>query len=322
MGAIPFSGPRLEPDSLTAPHPAAAPVGFPADSGGCVVALTDTTPDGSNAVWRAAGLARDLGLPLRVLLAAGRESDLPAARELAERLARQAVQRLGVTAAGHAAAGDMRRLAAGLAPRPALLVLPYQRGNAVADWLLGAQAERIFRSVFTPTLVVRRPASSSYRRVMVAAKLEESAMLLIGAARSISRDPRISVVHVMSTDEELRLRIADAPEHALKARRLRGSTAAWKELSRWVDASGAGDSATAQVVTGHAPARVQEIVRASRAQLAIVGKRKASLLGDMLADGVGRRLVNAGSADVLMLPLHRDARRGQSRNSFDLYSSA
>lgn len=278
----------------------------------CVLALADMTADGSNAAWRGAGLARDLGLPLHVLLADVREDDLALAQELARELAGQAQLRLGVPATGHAATGPTRRLVGALTPPPALLVLPYKRGNALADCVFGAAAERIFRSVFVPTLVVKQPASSAYRRVLVASRLEESATLLIGAARRLSRGPRISVVHVIGTNEEQALRTADVPEHALRAQRLRRSTAAWHELNRLVAAAGAAQSATAHILSGFAPASVQETVHASRAQLAIVGKRRGPPLGQLLADGVSQRLVRQGCADVLMLPLHRDGRRARS----------
>lgn len=262
MGALPFFEHGLDPFSRIA-----------GDS--CVLALADATPHGSNAVSRAAQLAHGLGLPLRVLDAAG---------------------------------GDARRALADIAPPPALLVMPHLRGNPLAECVFGAAAERIFRRVFTPTLVVRQPARAAYERVLVPAKLEASAAVLVAAARCLSRNARISVLHVMGTQEEHTLRLAHAPQQALRAQRARRSTAAWEAMNRFIAAAGAGDRAVARIVFGYAPARVLEAACASRAQLVVLGKPRRGVFSEMLRDGVSQRLLSDAGADVLLVPLREDAR--------------
>ncbi|TFZ05699.1 hypothetical protein EZ313_03285 [Ramlibacter henchirensis] len=306
MGAIPLSGQTLELFHPIRHDPVAPPAPDDAQSpflaGRCVVVLSDTTLDGINAVWRAALIARDLGMPMHLLQVNAGE-DLPSARARAGRLARQAQHRLGVAAAGNAAQGDVRELLAGLAPPPGLVVLPYERGNAFTECLFGTAAERLFRSVFMPTLVVRRPASARYRRVLVPVTLDDAAAALIGAAQRISRDPRIRVMHVLGTSQEQTLRIADAPEHSLRMQRQRRSSDAYRELNRLIAGAGALERAAALVSFGHPAMRVLEVARASRSQLVVVGKQKGSILGQLLADGVCHRVISEGSADVLMLPL-------------------
>jgi nucleotide-binding universal stress UspA family protein len=296
----------IDRDTAAAPAPLSADPPFDADS--CVLALADATAEGTNAVWRAAVVARDLGVPLRVLLVAVGDDQLPSVRALARRLARDALRRLGVPATGTAASGDMRRLLAEVTPPPAVLVLPYKRGNALAECLFGPAAERMFQAVFTPTLVVKLRASTSYQRVLVPAKLDHDAMVLMGAARYIARNPRVLVMHVLDTAEEQTLRIADAPEHVLRAQRLRRSNAAYRELDRLIAAPGAGGEAAAQVSFGYAPVRVLEAIRARRAQLVVLGKQRSSLFGRWLADGVSQRVISQGGADVLLLPLSKRTR--------------
>ena len=243
-------------------------------TGRSVVTLADATPAGQQAAWRGALVARDLGLPLELL-----DADDDAAGRLAR-----------------------------LAPRAGLLVLPYRRGHPVADCLLGTAPERIFRSVSVPTLVVKGPATTSYRRVLVPVELDEDAAHLIHAARCLSRAPRIRVLHVLDRGQEHSLRLADAPEQALRSQRQRRSRAAYAVLQRAISGAGASDRTAALVSFGDAGTRVMEVARASRAQLVVLGKRGLSAIEQLFTTSVSNRLIRGGGADVLLLPSPRRAR--------------
>lgn len=320
MSASPVPGQTLELFQPIGPDPlAVAGLGraeAPSVSSSYVLALADESHDGINAAWRAAVVAHALGMTLHLVHVDGGEHDVPSARARIVGLARQANERWGVPACGHVVNGDVRDLLAGLASPPALVVLPYKRGNAFAEFLFGTEAERIFRVVFSPTLVVKRPACTGYRRVLVPAKLEDDAVVLIAAAQRIARNPRIRVMHVLGTAQELTLRIADAPEHALRMQRRRRSSGAWLKLSRLIEQAGATERAAALVSFGDIPVRVLEAVRAKRAQVVVLGKRRDSLLGNWFTDGVSRRLIGEGNADVLLMPLPEPARAGEQPHAW------
>ena len=315
MGASPVPGQTLELFQPIGPDPlAVAGLGraeAPSVSSSYVLALADESQEGINAAWRAAVVAHALGMTLHLVHVDGGEHDAPSARARIVGLARQANERWGVPACGHVVNGDVRDLLAGLAPPPALVVLPYKRGNAFAEFLFRTEAERIIREVLAPTLVVRRPACNGYRRVLVPAKLEDDAVLLIAAARRIAHNPRIRVMHVLGTMHEQTLRIADAPEHAVRMQRQRRSSSAWLKLHRLIEQAGASECAKALVSFGDTSVRVLEAVRAKRAQLVILGKRWDSLPGRWFTDGTTRRLIGEANADVLLMPLLEPARTRQ-----------
>src|SRR5690606_4915826 len=161
-----------------------------------------------------------------------------------------------------------------------------------------------------PMLVVRRPAFTSYRRVLVPVKLDADAVALIGAARSVSRDPRMRVFHVLDTAHEGVLRLADTSERALRLQRHRRSRTAYTVLN---PRSGAHEQgASALISFGHVPARVLEIARAGGAQLIVAGKERRSLLAELFFfGGVTQRLLADAEADVLVLPVPERTRTAE-----------
>lgn len=280
----------------------------------CVLALADATPQGTNAAWRAGLLARDRGAPLHLLGVAGHAGGLAAAEAAVQDLARQLQQRLNVatTATTASSPGSLREHLAAFSGRAGLLVLPWRRGNLLADAVLGAWPQRMQRVLSIPMLVVRRPALGSYRRVLVPVKLDAAAVSTIAAARSVSRDPRMRVIHVLDTGCEGKLRLADSPERALRLHRQGCTRAATAALGELIARAGAqADGATALVSFGHVPARVLDVARAGNAQLLVVGKqRRPALAQAFFADVTGCLLSGTGS-DVLVLPLDGGGRSGE-----------
>lgn len=309
MGASPsFQSAGPAPGSLDLPAATLAdrlPHGMPQPffAGGCVLAVMDATPEGKQAAWRGALLARDCGMPLHLVHAEPNVHAMASAQSHAHRLSHQVRHRLGVACTAEAVGPGLERWVTDLATDIGLLVLPHRRGNVLSECLFGTSAERFFQTVFVPTVVVKRPATSSYRRVLVPVDLDDHAALLIDAAGCISRSPRIRVLHVLNREPEQSLRLADVPEHALRAQRQRRSRDAYALLNREIARAGASERAAAVVSFGSAACRVLEVARASRAQLAVLGKRRWSLVEQLFTASVSTRLVSDGGADVLLLPL-------------------
>lgn len=313
MGAFPSSSGRRsgffglighDPPAWSGPGPGQLATSSP---GRCVLAVADSSAEGRQAAWRAALVARDCGMPLHLLDPDGVAGEPSSDPGRAQALTRQVQQRLGVSVTAQAAGGDLDRALADLSPRTGLVVLPHRRTNALAERLFGTRAERIFRALAVPTLVVQRPAATSYRRVLVPVELDEHAELLVDAARCISRDPRIRVLHVLDRAQEPSLKLTDASGRALRQARQQRSRAAYAQLHRIIERASAADRTAALVSFGDAWPRVQEIVRARRAQLVVVGARPVSRVEQLFAPSVGMRLVSSGSADVLLLPVHERA---------------
>ena len=314
MSAFSWSGPvpgvfRLAND-CPAPPPGGA--GTPLLQDRCVLAVTDLGPAGTNAAWRAALVARDRGVPLHLLCVQPDERALAAVQTTVQDLAGKLQQRLHVATTFACMTGGLQERIAEQAHRAGLLVLPWARGNLLVDAVIGSPAERMYRSLFMPMLVVRRPAFTSYRRVLVPVKLDADAVALIAAARSVSRDPRMRVFHVLDTSQEGSLRLADASERALRLQRHRRSRTAYTVLNELITRSGAHEQgASALISFGHVPARVLEIARAGSAQLIVVGKERRSLLAELFFGGVTQRLLTDADADVLVLPVQERSRTAE-----------
>lgn len=310
MGAFPLPRPWPGVFRLATEPAALPPAGgrAPLLQARCVLAAVDAGPAGANAAWRAALVARDRGAPLHLLCVQRDERSLAEVQPRMRELARKLQQRLHVATTASCVTGPLRERIAELADRVGLLVLPWARGNALLDAFVGTPAERMFRSLSLPMLVVRRPAFASYRRVLVPVKLDAGAVTLIAAARSVSRDPRMRVFHVLDTAQEGALRLADTSERALRLQRHRRSRTAYTLLNELIAHSGAHEQgASALVSFGHVPARVLEIARAGGAQLIVAGKERRSLLSELFFGGVSQRLLAGAEADVLLLPVQERA---------------
>jgi nucleotide-binding universal stress UspA family protein len=311
VGAFSLLERRLEVFRFSNDMPAgsAGGAGCAPIQGRCVLALTDPTPEGANAAWRAGLVARDRGVPLHLLCVQADARGLAGVEAPVQKLARQLQQRLHVVTSASCMAGRLRDHVAPFSGRAGLLVLPWRRGNALVDAVLGTLPERMHRSLFIPMLVVRQPAFTSYRRVLVPVKLDGHAVSMITAARGVSRDPRMRVLHVLGTSHEESLRVADMSERALRLQRQHRTRAAYTMLNESIARAGAHEGAAALVSFGHVPARVLEVARASKAQLLVLGKERRSLLSELFFADLPKCLLFDAEADVLVLPVQEGTGR-------------
>lgn len=274
-----------------------------------VLAITDLSAAGTNAAWRAALVARDRGVPLDLLSLQQRPAAVPEALAALQDLARELRERLHIAVSAQAMAGELQREGAQAAMDAGLLVIAAGRGNLLGDWILGTRAERLVRRCRTPVLVVRRPAFTSYRNVVVPVELRAEAGTLIAAARALSRDPQMKVLHIVGTAHEEAMRLADVPEKVIHAQRQTTAERARRTLAELIAATGAHEDGAVPVVSfGHAPTSVLEDELARGAELLVVGKRPRPALADLLVGGVAQRVLSATRSDVLVVQLAPSAR--------------
>lgn len=274
-----------------------------------VLAIIDLCAAGTNAAWRAALVARDRGVPLHLLSLQASPAAVPEALAALQELARELRERLHISASAQAMAGELLRDGAQAAADAGLLVIAAGRGNLLGDWILGTRAERLVRRCSTPVLVVRRPAFTSYRNVVVSVELKAEAGSLIAAARALSRDPQMKVLHILATAHEEAMRLADVPPKVIHAQRQTTAERTRRALAELIAATGAHEDGAVPVVSfGHAPSSVLEDDLARNAELLVVGKRPRPVLADLLVGGVTQRVLAATRSDVLVVPLVQSAR--------------
>jgi len=274
-----------------------------------VLVITDLAPASTNAVWRAALIARERGAALRLLCAGSRDGrPIAATTEALGKLAEQVRGRIGIELEVQANEGELLPKAISAAREADLLVIGSRRANALRDWISGTQAERLIRLCRIPTLVVKRPAApgrtaafadavepGSYERVLVSVDLRPEAVDLIAAALTLARGPRIEVFHALAANSKLPS-IGRRPNETAMQR----AQAMLRELIESTEAHRLG--AVASIAFGHAASSVLARERACASELVVIGKRRRGLMGDFLLGTLTRQVLAGSHSDVFVVP--------------------
>lgn len=281
--------------------------------------LHDLSAAALNASWRAGLVARDLGVPLRLLHVRGEAHEETDAPDALLQLADDIGGHLGLEVEVEFAAGDALAEAVRAAREASLVVIGSRRGNPLRELVCGTQAERLIRLCRAPVLVVKRPAGASYRRVLAPVQLHPDAQPVIAAALRLSRRPEVEVLHAIDTREEIGMRACDIPESAMRRYRQRAAQQAGAVLAELIaQASPAARQALPAIGFGDAVSVVLARERGLRADLLVLGKRTRGLLADFFLGSVTQRVLARARADVLVLPL---GARGRAQGHTSAISS-
>lgn len=272
-----------------------------------ILAITDFSAPSERALDRAALLASQHGAPLRLMYFAEEPHHYltdPVAR-LAQR-ARQLARRHGIRV--HAVRRhpvEVGHILEESRSSGLLVVGPQWRRNW--KWFfLGTRLDQLVRESRCPVLVVRQAASRDYADVLVAVDLSPRSRPLIGFANQFATSSRVKLFHAINTVEESRLRLADVTVEARQAHRLGSRQRARERLMQLTHTLGAPGSAVEVQVGNGDPAYVTALEQqATRAELVVVGRRRASTLARLLLGSVAQRLARWAEGDVLVVPMER-----------------
>jgi nucleotide-binding universal stress UspA family protein len=271
-----------------------------------IVVASDLSVAAANAAWRAAQLARALGATLRLLHGPAHPRHAEAARTSLLRLAQSVHHRLGVAADVEIAQGNLAlgALTAGL------LVVPARDRRTLRERITGTSTERFVRASRIPVLVVKRPiarardgtapapsAKDLYDRVLACVDLGAASASIIAAARSVSADPRMEVLHVVQPRGPAAAAKAadDHPGTAVE----RARAAVQQHIAQAGFPAG---SARASVGFGLTGPTLVARERARGADLVVLGKHGRGLLAEWLHGGLLREVLCATRCDVLLVP--------------------
>lgn len=272
-----------------------------------ILAITDFSAPSERALDRAALLASQHGAPLRLMYFAEEPHHYltdPVAR-LAQR-ARQLARRHGIRV--HAVRRhpvEVGHILEESRSSGLLVVGPQWRRNW--KWFfLGTRLDQLVRESRCPVLVVRRAASRDYADVLVAVDLSPRSHPLIGFANQFATSSRVKLFHAINTLEESRLRLADVTVEARQAHRLGSRQRARERLMQLTHTLCAPGSAVEVQVGNGDPAYLTALEQqATRAELVVVGRRRASTLARLLLGSVAQRLARWAEGDVLVVPMAR-----------------
>ncbi|TFY99035.1 universal stress protein [Ramlibacter humi] len=261
---------------------------------------------GSNAVRRAALLAREHGWALRVLQVERDPKLLPAAQHAVTELADQLRGRLGIGVDAQAASGDLLKHVAAHMRTCGLLVVGSSSDNALKQQVAGIALDRLIRLCRAPALVVKRGVNAAfaqgaapdggYARVLACVDLEPSAPATVAAARAMAPGAGLEAFHAVSV-KAAEARTAGREPSSMPS--VLGQARA--ALAQLLDAGGRHE-ATPCVGFGDPVDAVLSRQRALPADLVVIGKRQRGLLADFFLGRLTREVLMQCSADVLVLP--------------------
>jgi nucleotide-binding universal stress UspA family protein len=184
-----------------------------------------------------------------------------------------------------------------------LVVLPHWHERSTAAFFRGQPVLRLLRRCSSPVLVVRRARRPHYERILVAVDFAPASRSLAQLAAAFDPQAKVELFHAVSTLDEARLRACEATDHAIRAYRAKCRRHAERQMLTLTDSFGARRNRFLTSFGRGDPGR-QTVVQQehSRADLVVLGKKRASGWEDFFCGSVAHRVLSWGSSDVLVVP--------------------
>lgn len=284
-----------------------------------ILAATDFSRLGNDAICRATLLAVRENAELRVVHAFPRLSALEAAFGLDDNLPTRlrAAAEANVDAlieAGRTAGvgriraeiveGSAHRAVADAAEtfRPDLVVIGAHGKGALQQFFLGGTAARILAQATCPVLVARQPAQGDYRRALAAVDLGARSEAVLRAAVVVATLARVRVVHAYQAPFEAKLRYKGFPEEDILRYAETESQAARRNLEALLsNPELAGLDIERRIIHGEPQPALPDAAREIAADLIVVGKHGGSRIGEAVMGSVSRFLAYYAPCDVLVV---------------------
>lgn len=260
--------------------------------GAIEVRLAGTSPPAARHVaWRAALIARDHQAPLRMLH--------PAMPAWSAQLMLDIRDRLGLHVQLQSSGNAAR---SGRLPGLAVMGVDAMRWTQLR--LRHAMSEILDRQ--QPVLVVKRPAFTSYRRVLTAVDFAPHAGAVLSHAGALSRDPRMKVVHVQPPEDHVSMRWAGNLTAMRRVQRSELTRRALGQIDALIAQAGAEGGGMRPVVGfGDPAAAILHQAEAHRAELIVVGNSSRHWISGWLVGDTLGRVLHRSRADVLVVPAGR-----------------
>ncbi|MCW5659222.1 MAG: universal stress protein [Burkholderiaceae bacterium] len=284
-----------------------------------ILVATDFSPDGNNALRRAALLARQLDArltllhvvdaagfkPLREWFSRPLDIDLKAAQARAtlRRFCAEIAGRHDVSCTVEVRVGDPHEQLLAASAKADLLVLGQRGRNPLKSLVIGGTTDRMLRTSRTPVLVVKRNADGFYRRALVPVDLTPHGDAAVQVAAAVAPNAVIEVFHGLDSAREAVLREADVTQAILRQARARDEARVHARMRRSVARVGLDGGRVKFSLTHGTPVpSTLHKLRALGADLVVVGKHGESAVADFLLGSVSRRLLAKADCDTLIVP--------------------
>ncbi len=183
-----------------------------------------------------------------------------------------------------------------------LVVIGARGENTLMDLFLGSTAARLMRVIHRPVLIVRKPATEPYAKVLAAVDFSPLSAEVVAYALGLASGAEVEALHVQGSEVEYRLRRAryDQVDIADWLARLRGE--AERQLDALLTPIENGASVVRRVESGFPPAALCQYVDDRHVDLVVLGRHgESGGLHDWLLGSVSRDVALAASCDVLLV---------------------
>lgn len=274
-----------------------------------ILAVTDFSSQGNNALARAALLSVEHGAALKLAYIRSPGDTSPA--DAVTRLAHHALQLSQAHGISAHAAGRLYHSVEELRSEVAasdLVVWGAAPLRSLRTFFLGQPVEELIRSAGRPVLVVRRAAQQAYQSLLVAIDFRETSRGLLNLSFFFSKTASVELFHAVSTANERKLRHAEVSTSAIKAYRDECRRHAQDRMFWLTDSFDTRRNRVQSAIAHGDPAR-QALVQQeqSGSDLIVVGKHPGTTFSDLFFGSVASRLLSYsdevnGRTDVLVVP--------------------
>lgn len=288
-----------------------------------ILAATDFSVDGNNALRRAALLAHEHGARLKLVhvldpvgcralrdwFSPSIDIDLKAAQaqESLRRFAIEIAGRYDLPATVEVVVGQPLESLVRASEDADLLVLGQRGHSRLQSLVVGRTVDRLLRTSRHPVLVVKAPVERAYRRVLVPVDFEAPSDAAVQVAARLARQSRLHVFHAINSHREAVLRDSGVSEHLIRESRLRQEAGTIARMRRRVAGLVFGSSQMDFAVgRGHPVWSTMTHAQGLDADLIVTGKQGRSTLGEFLLGSVSRRILAECRCDILIVPGTRE----------------
>lgn len=189
--------------------------------------------------------------------------------------------------------------------RPKLLVVGERGRNWVRDTiLLGGTALKVVEQARVPVLLVRRPATSDYSKVLVATDFSARSAKVAQLAMTLCPGVELTLVHAYATKVEERFGYGSDSELASSPKRDKELDRARRAMNAFIASLGVGQrTAFADRLVFNYPAPgILSLASESGVDLIVVGRHGGSSVGERLLGSVTQSVLYYAGCDVLIVP--------------------
>ena len=283
-----------------------------------ILAATDFSPSGNQALERAAELANALGARLDLVhvqqtsmlerlvqwlgsKAADIEEQLQQQNRLnLQDLAAGLHARYGISCGVQVVQGDLRATLISEADRQDsdLLIVGAHGESQVQQGLIGSTPIRLLKGSQRPLLVVRRAAKGEYRKVLVAVEFSATAMVAAKMACALAPNAEITLLHAVEAPFEGKLRNAGVEESQIAEYLHKEAGKALHQLQALAQDVATNRQHNLHPLVIHGEA--SQAILAQQCDLILIGRHGKNSLEDLLLGSVTRHVVNQALCDVLV----------------------